>query len=229
MVFELAQDFGMERPIRSYELISDVVESWNKDKSVNTLLVRLTPLANLLSRSAIPTSSPTHRGVVEWESKRGKWNKRYMELREHSLWLSKRDSGKDEQFLCSLSKFDAYVVKRLHKAPKAFVFAVKSTENMSLFESKADYLHVFSCGQQEGEKWLEKILLARSYVLQQERSVLLAKVNNNNSASGNATDAHAHAVTVTRAPTRKVIPAQPLVNVNPNVFEPGSLLYGKWA
>lgn len=40
----------------------------------------------------MPTSSPVCSGYVEYESKKGKWNKRWLELREHSLWLSKRDT-----------------------------------------------------------------------------------------------------------------------------------------
>lgn len=63
--------------------------------------------------------------------------------------------------LCSLNNFDAYIVTRVNKALKPFVFAVKSTDNLSYFESTADYVHVFSCGEQEGQNWLEKILLAR--------------------------------------------------------------------
>jgi hypothetical protein len=39
---------------------------------------------------AIPKSSPTFGGYVEWEHKRGRWTKRWLELREHGLWLSKR-------------------------------------------------------------------------------------------------------------------------------------------
>jgi len=165
---------------------------------VNTFVIKLTPLASLLSRSvssrktsgpriyeltftyiqAIPSSSPKFSGYVEWESKRGRWNKRWMELREHSLWLSKRDNvcyctfrflniltmiiqGKDEVCLCALSNFDAYFVTRLHKAPKPFMFAIKSTDNLSFFENTADYLHVFSCSQKDGDKWMENILLAR--------------------------------------------------------------------
>ncbi|KAJ6621787.1 hypothetical protein B0H10DRAFT_1789294 [Mycena sp. CBHHK59/15] len=229
MVWEIAQDFGMERPIRSFELLADVQASWNKDKMVNTFLIKLTPLAPILSRSAIPSSSPTYSGYVEWEIKRGKWTKRYMRLREHSLWLAKRDNGKDEVFLCSLSNFDAYHVTRLHKAPKPFVFAVKSTDNLSFFENTADYLHIFSCNPKDGEKWMEKILLARSYVLQQERNVLF----NPKSASGNTSGGG-----LSRAATRKTTtphrPAgqQPLLTVAPllgtpdrnDVFEPGSLL-----
>ena len=71
MVFEVAQDFGMgtvfffplshipvlfqlfslERPIRSFEVVADVQASWNKDKMVNYLVLRLTPLDILLNRS----------------------------------------------------------------------------------------------------------------------------------------------------------------------------------
>ncbi|KAJ7066732.1 hypothetical protein C8F01DRAFT_981202 [Mycena amicta] len=161
MVFEVAQDFGMERPIRSFELLADVQASWNKDKMVNMFIVKLTPLSPLLSRSNIPSSSPVFSGYVEWEYKRGKWTKRFMRLRESALWLTKRENGKDEICLCSVSSFDAYYLTRPHKAPKPFTFAVKSTDNLSLFENTADYVHIFSCDTNEGQKWAEMVLLAR--------------------------------------------------------------------
>ncbi|KAJ7288056.1 hypothetical protein C8J57DRAFT_1047472 [Mycena rebaudengoi] len=233
MVWEIAQDFGMERPIRSFELLADVQASWNKDKMVNTFVIKLTPLAPILSRSAIPSSSPLMSGYVEWEMKRGKWTKRYLRLREHSLWLSKRDNGKDEVFLCSLSNFDAYLVTRLYKAPKEFVFAVKSTDNLSFFENTADYLHVFACNPRDGDKWMEKILLARSYVLHQERNVLFnPKVAGGNAAaSGSSALSRANTrKTPASAPPQRTVP-QPLVSLPPlvvpdrnDVFEPGSLL-----
>jgi hypothetical protein len=69
--------------------------------------------------------------------------------------------GKDEIFLCSLANFDAYVVTRIHKSPKPYVFAVKSTDNLSFFENSADYVHVFCCPEKDGKKWVENVLLAR--------------------------------------------------------------------
>ncbi|KAJ3922390.1 hypothetical protein F5877DRAFT_33871 [Lentinula edodes] len=224
MLFEIAQDFGMERPIRSFELLSDVEASWNKDKLVNVFLLKLTPLASILSRSALPSSSPTHSGYVEWESKRGKWNKRYLMLKEHSLWLSKRDNGRDEIMLCSLSNFDAYQITRLVRAPKDFTFAVKSTDNLSFFENTADYLHIFSCKTDAGEKWMEKILLARSYILHQERNILFkapAKAHQKSPPPQTVSTG------LSRSLTKRAGATQPLVNVNPgNLFEPGSLLHG---
>ncbi|KAG1855843.1 hypothetical protein C8R48DRAFT_608683, partial [Suillus tomentosus] len=226
MLFELANDFGMERPIRSYELLSNVTASWNKDKLLNAFVVKRTYLAPFLSRSNIPTSSPTNRGYIEYESKKGKWSKRWMELREHSLWLAKRDTGKDETFLCSLSNFDAYYITRKRKSPKPFVFAIKSTDNISLFENVSDYVHILSCNQKDGERWMEAILVARSYVLFQERHVLFAKPGESTSISNN----------LSRSQTRKqsisTRPSQPLVSVSAPfsasatavTFEPGSLL-----
>lgn len=112
--FHTEYRFGyLERPIRPFEVVADVVNSWDKDRTVNTIIVKMSQVANLLRPSvssislfrsevvypdlfclfkAIPSSSPKYSGWVEWESKKGKWNKRWMELREHSLWLSKRET-----------------------------------------------------------------------------------------------------------------------------------------
>ena len=74
MLFEVSQDFGMgechsrlakslisrfsltkwsiaERPIRHFESVSEVINSWDKDKSVNLLVAKKTPLATLLHPS----------------------------------------------------------------------------------------------------------------------------------------------------------------------------------
>lgn len=48
---EVAQDFGTERPIRSFELLADIQASWNKDKMINLFVLKNTPLALPLSRN----------------------------------------------------------------------------------------------------------------------------------------------------------------------------------
>ena len=73
-------------------MLNDVCGAWNSDKTVNLLVIKRTLLAPLLSTKAMPLSSPKCSGYVQWEYKRGKWQKRWMELREHSIWLSKRDT-----------------------------------------------------------------------------------------------------------------------------------------
>lgn len=49
----------------------------------------------------------------------------------------------------------------VHRAPKPFVFAVRSTDNLNMFENPSDSVHLFSCDLAEGERWVEKIMLAR--------------------------------------------------------------------
>ncbi|KAH8998614.1 hypothetical protein EDB92DRAFT_1791881 [Lactarius akahatsu] len=226
MLFEVSQDFGMERPIRHFEVVSDVINSWDKNKSVNLLVAKKTPLATLLQLSAMPSSSPVFSTYVEWESKPRKWSKRWLELREQGLWLSKKDNGKDETFLCSLANFDAYLVTRTHKPPKPYVFAVKSTDNLSFFENAADYVHVFCCPEKDGKKWMESVLLARSYFINQDRNTLMVT---NAQASG-ATSGKSLSRSGTRKGSRNV--QQPLVQVSAPIasttqaytFEPGSLL-----
>jgi hypothetical protein len=69
--------------------------------------------------------------------------------------------GKDEILLCSLSNFDGYYVTNQYRSPKPFVFAVRSTAKLSMFENPSDSMHIFSCDPAEGERWIEKIMLAR--------------------------------------------------------------------
>ena len=71
------------------------------------------------------------------------------------------DQGKDEMLLSSLSNFDAYIVSRGHRSPKPFVFALRSTDNLNMFENPADSCHVFSCEKDEGERWVQMIMVAR--------------------------------------------------------------------
>ncbi|EKM79238.1 hypothetical protein AGABI1DRAFT_128397 [Agaricus bisporus var. burnettii JB137-S8] len=224
MVWEIAHDFGVERPIRHFERLSDVQASWNKDKLVNMFVLRLTSLAPLLSRSAIPSSSPTHAGYVEWESKRGKWSKRWLQLREHSLWLSKRDNTK--LFCVRYPTLMPIIFSRSYKAPKSFAFAIKSTDKLSFFEDTSDYKHVISCSEKDGKVWMEKILLARSYVLHQERNILF----NPRSYGGQPTTTSTSTIMsggVSRAQTLRR-PSHPFVSVpNSDPFEPGSLLHRK--
>lgn len=49
----------VERPIRHFEIVSEVINSWDKDKSVNLLVAKKTSLATLLNLSVrlIPSYS----------------------------------------------------------------------------------------------------------------------------------------------------------------------------
>lgn len=99
----------VERPIRSFELVTDITGSWPKDKTLNCFMVKRSSFATSLTVSllttltrwlvthvryftqGIPSSIPTRSGPVDYQSKKGKWSRRWLELREHGLWLSKKE------------------------------------------------------------------------------------------------------------------------------------------
>ena len=162
-----------------------------------------------------------------------------MELRDNSLWLSKRDNGRDEVFLCKLTNFDVYSVTRVMKTPKPFVFAVKSTENLSLFENTADYLHTFCCKEKDGLEWMMKILLARVslhriQVPSSRHPDRLRLLKSYISYQGRRQQPKPTGASLSRTGTRRTPnkPGQTLVSIPPPpvqaptnaVFEPGSLL-----
>lgn len=104
VLFEQVHDLGMERPIRPFESLPSVISGWAKTNggSAAALLVRMHDIYGvLLGPARIPEYSPVWKGWVEWEVKRGKWNKRWLELREHGIWIAKKD-GVSSLFLFNL-------------------------------------------------------------------------------------------------------------------------------
>ncbi|CCO29135.1 hypothetical protein BN14_03139 [Rhizoctonia solani AG-1 IB] len=164
-LWEQSNECGMERPVRDFELITDVLKAWNPEKRVNMLIIRFSSFCSLLKPENIPSSSPLMAGWVMWISRPGKWSKRWLELREHGLFACKNEKGKDRKHLCNLSHFDGYIVTHVPRAPKPYVFAVKSIDISGVFEKEEDSSHIFSCDRNSGELWLARILLARVSIL----------------------------------------------------------------
>ncbi|KZP01318.1 hypothetical protein CALVIDRAFT_132006 [Calocera viscosa TUFC12733] len=219
-LWELANDFGMERPIRDFELLRKVCEAWDMQRPLNAFMVKYWGLTSLLSRKAVPSRAPTAQSDVNWQVKPGKWSKRHLHLHEGNFYLSK--SGKEEPFLCSVNNHDFYMVTRIHKAPKAFIFAIKSTDNIVFYENPEESLHVFAVGQVEGERWMEQILLARSAVLVREMQ-LSPVPSSANPSQGAEAQMMARARTVRQAAAVTTLaPTGPTRSGNP--FQAGTLL-----
>ncbi|KAL0578169.1 hypothetical protein V5O48_003836 [Marasmius crinis-equi] len=225
VVWELNADMGLERPIRPFEQLGEVQTSWSKEKTENAFMIKWTPgWEKTLRREVIPPAAPTYSGYLEYEVRRGKWNKRWLVLKDHCLYISKRDNCKDQVLLASLSNFDIYhFIHPPSKIPKEYAFAIKSTDKMSLFEDTNDYMHIFCCREGEGEKWMQRIRIARSYVLYQERNVLFAPPPSQ--AVPMSAPVSSGGMLGRSLTTKRRVPAQPLVQVADNdIFAKGSLL-----
>ncbi|KUI71724.1 hypothetical protein VM1G_07344 [Cytospora mali] len=169
VVYECYAQLGLERRLRRYERIRDVLNSWDRDTQ-NTLLILPSISADSdsdLDISSVSTSQMPPGGFVlqlHHSSRPGKWNKRWITLSENGQILSSKRAapGKDSQRLCHLSDYDIYtlmskstspteqagvksassVFKNL-KPPKKFVYAVKSQQKTMAHGDTANFVHFF--------------------------------------------------------------------------------------
>lgn len=82
---------SLERAIREFEALSDVISSWNSE--TNILIIRRTTLAPILSVYARPSANPIAKSAfVHVELKLGKWAKRYLEVKNGAVLHSKSEN-----------------------------------------------------------------------------------------------------------------------------------------
>lgn len=193
VVFDCSSELGIERPLREYEIITEVVNVRGHPKT-DYFLIKRTELSPYLSMRSVPSSSPALAGFVYVQDRKKKWNKRWLELRDHGLYHAKNEKGKDEMSICQISSFDVYLVdSSAVKMPKANGFALRSQNPITMFEKPdQDYIHYFCLTDPAAHRdWVRATLNARSYMLRQEKAVLFQADSSSNdqgpASSGTAT------------------------------------------
>lgn len=58
--------------------------------------------------------------LVQYETKPGKWSKRYLELHDGHVFIAKNDKGRESTFLCSSANFEVYKLGQGYKPPKGY-------------------------------------------------------------------------------------------------------------
>lgn len=154
---------GLERRIRRYERVRDVMNSWDNDTQ-NTLVVSTDAVDGdpELELSGVPHTDKPPTGFIlpiYHSHKHGKWSKRYVTLLENGQLVSSRKpepapSDKDVVSLCHLSDFDIYMPtesqkRKTLKPPKKHCFAIKSQQKMAVFLNNDNYVHYFSTEDNE--------------------------------------------------------------------------------
>ncbi|KAM0793335.1 hypothetical protein ACM66B_000791 [Microbotryomycetes sp. NB124-2] len=184
-LWEICRVLGVERPIREYEFVADVVKSWDHD--TNILIIKRTTLWPLLSASLRIQPAALQGAYAQIQVKKGKWTKRFLQIRDNAVWHGKSEKPKDAVVLCQLSSFDVFfvashVIGEL-KAPKPFVFALKSKLPRAHYENESEYCHFVSVKTpEELTKWVKAVVEARNPLVRNENSVISVK----------ATAPHAH-------------------------------------
>lgn len=164
---------GIERRLRRYERIDEVLSSW-PENSQNSLVIRHAcgPYSDKdLDISFVPLnkSPPWFTLQVHHCARPGKWNKRWVTLLRDGQMLSSKKASfspaeKDCQLLCDLSCYDIYTPMdepailldegrasksaraspvKSLKPPKRWIFAIRSQERPTTYAEDSNYVHFF--------------------------------------------------------------------------------------
>lgn len=149
---------GLERRLRKYERIRDVMNSWDRDQQNSLMVLPLdsTPDDRAYDLAHVPKTEDPPIGFtfqLYHASKPGKWNKRWVTLMDTGqMFAAKRPDSKftdkDGTTLCHLSDFDIYTpreseMRRHLKPPKKFCYAIKSQQKSNAFVNGENFIHFF--------------------------------------------------------------------------------------
>lgn len=88
-LFEAVDELGIERPLRDFELVMEVIETWGQESSNILLLKRYAYRQSLTLESAKEGQSSRMAGWLYVETKPGRWNNRYCQLNSNGIFYSK--------------------------------------------------------------------------------------------------------------------------------------------
>ncbi|KAI9827688.1 MAG: hypothetical protein M1819_006888 [Sarea resinae] len=175
VLLESFDQLGLQRPIRKYEHIRDIMNSWDSDTQ-NCLI--LAPSATNgadrdLEAVTVPQQQPGETSAyLHYSQRPGKWDKRWITLRsDGQVVVAKKENGKDATNICHLSDFDIYAptphqLSKKLRSPKKLCFAVKSQQKSSMFLSTANFVHFFATGDKAlAAAWYKAVQEWRSWYL----------------------------------------------------------------
>lgn len=152
MALEWFKKVDIKRPLRNYEHVRDVMNSWDFDDQ-NELIIMDSAIDGidqdeLLSYGVSDKRPEGMSCMINYSSKPGKWAKRYLVLRpDGQLVIAKNEKAKDQDNVCHLTDYDIYHVTQSKiakvKPPKKLCFAVKSLQKSNIFADESQYVHFF--------------------------------------------------------------------------------------
>ncbi|OJJ06100.1 hypothetical protein ASPVEDRAFT_311838 [Aspergillus versicolor CBS 583.65] len=166
---------GLERPLRQYEYVREVMNSWAHDAE-NTLIIVPAPsieALDFLDAQNVPTKPPMDATFhIYYSQKPRKWDKRYLTIRsDGQIVLSKKEMAKEQTNVCHLSDFDIYsptstFLTQKVKPPKKICYAIKSQQKSSMFLSTENFIHYFATNHRSvADGWYRAVQTWRSWYL----------------------------------------------------------------
>ena len=169
----------LERQLRSYEYVQDIMNSWDYDMQ-NVLLIQNSNSAHCdrdLDVSQVPKDAPEDLTVHMYHSQiPGKWSKQYITLTSMGqIFISKspdsKGSNKNVVNICHMSNFDIYTptprqLRNVSKPPEKHCHAIKCQQETSRFRDAPHFIHFF-CTDDEmvAQKWYTSVQQWRSWYM----------------------------------------------------------------
>ena len=174
VLLESFKQLGLERSLRRYEHVRDVMNSWDND-SQNTLNIVPSPTGGTddnLDLKSVLQSQPGDTSVHIYHSNApGAWDKRWITLRSDGQVVMMKRDGKETSNICHVSDFDIYIPTKRQmakkiKPPKKYCFAVKSQQKSAMFLTTENFVHFFAAGDRElAMVWYKAVQEWRSWYL----------------------------------------------------------------
>ncbi|CAI7600856.1 unnamed protein product [Penicillium glandicola] len=175
ILMESYSQIGLERPLRRYEHIREVMNSWSHDADNKFIVIPPSSVEALTQLDAghAPSGQPSPVTVHLYHSqRRRKWDKRYVTLRaDGQVTISKKENAEDQTNICHISDYDIYfpsarALNKDIKPPKKLCFAIKSQQKSSMFLSTENFLHFFSTSDKSiADTWYRAVQKWRSWYL----------------------------------------------------------------
>ncbi|KAJ5831782.1 hypothetical protein N7474_000093 [Penicillium riverlandense] len=175
ILMESFHQLGLERPLRRYERIRDVMNSWAHDSDSRLFIIPPSSMDALgrLDAQHVPSEQPSAVTVYLYYSQRPrKWDKRYITLRaDGQVTMAKKEGSKDQTNVCHLSDFDIYVpsaraLAKEIKPLKRICYAIKSQQKSSMFLKTENFVHFFTTNDRPmAEKWYQATQKWRSWYM----------------------------------------------------------------
>ncbi|KAL5340619.1 hypothetical protein BJX70DRAFT_102177 [Aspergillus crustosus] len=166
---------GLERPIRRYECVRDVMNSWAHDAENSLIVVPAHSIDALsyLNTKNVPSNPPMDTAFhIYYSQKPRKWDKRFLTLRsDGQIILSKKEIAKEHTNVCHLSDFDIYsptstFLSNRIKPPKKICYAIKSQQKASMFLTTENFIHFFATNDKSvADGWYRAVQTWRSWYL----------------------------------------------------------------
>ncbi|KAJ3210040.1 hypothetical protein HDU82_008910 [Entophlyctis luteolus] len=107
-LFEVCPDFGIERPLRDWEVVSNIIDAWDPTNTANYLMLKPYAFRNTLMTRSIIGKWPKVEGRFDVEIKSGKFRRRYISLREDAIYYKERETDSEAMFAENPNLFAEY-------------------------------------------------------------------------------------------------------------------------